>query len=262
MNDFFAALGHLLLQSLHSTVGWMGTTLLALAIGALNHYVVPYIDGVLDGEKPAKKPLLKRIRGTVIVTLATWLLLYCLNVGYTIYTDHANLAAQNQSKDQRIRDQEQQLEQNTSTIGDLNRKLSTLTIQEPNDSLRRRTFKLADDLTDYLMMRQGNHPPYAYPDSRDPNPSEERKKMILTAQSFDQETMNYYSKHFKDRLVGILKEYNARGVKTGYLESDANQRLPAIAPPGSITEGSCYDDLSQFRDLAYHVDAKGNLITF
>jgi hypothetical protein len=47
---------------------------------------------------------------------------------------------------------------------------------------------MADDVSKYLEDRRETHPPYAYPDSRDPNPSDERKKMILVCQTYDRET--------------------------------------------------------------------------
>jgi hypothetical protein len=76
------------------------------------------------------------------------------------------------------------------------------------------------------------------------------------------DTLDYYSRHFKDRAVGILKEYEAKGVKAGYLVLTAAQRPLTAASPDSPWEGSQMDELSQFRDLAYHVDSKDNVITF
>jgi hypothetical protein len=128
------------------------------------------------------------------------------------------------------------------------------------DSLRRRTIRLADEEQKYFLMRFQGHPPFAYPDSRDPNPSQERKKEIQRCQSYDRETEDYYHKHFKERMIGIIHEYNSKGVKTGYLESDVRQRPPALYLPGSVAEESYSDDLYQFRELVYHLDAQDNLI--
>jgi len=63
-------------------------------------------------------------------------------------------------------------------------------------------------------------------------------------------------------MVGILREYQAKGVPTRFLENDFKQRVPGMAYIGSDWEGSSLDELSQFRDLAYHVEARDNLITF
>ncbi len=133
-------------------------------------------------------------------------------------------------------------------------------VREAYDSLRRRTRRLADEYYKYARKRLEDHPPNAYPDSSDPNPFEERKKMIQACQKYDRETEDYYLRHFKDRMVGIIREYNAKGVKTGYLESSLAQRPPGFTLPGSGWEGSQLDELSRFRELAYHVDARDHLI--
>lgn len=129
-------------------------------------------------------------------------------------------------------------------------------------SLRRRTFKVADEVVKYVESRRETHPPYAYPDSRDPNPSDERKKMIQACQAYDRDTEAYYAAHFRDRMVGIVREYSAKGVRTGFLENSLSQRPPVIGMPGSFIEGTANDELYQFRELVYHVDANDNLITF
>jgi hypothetical protein len=132
--------------------------------------------------------------------------------------------------------------------------------REAKDSLRRRTMRAADELYDYLKKRAEKQPPAASPNSNDPNPSEERKKEIQTWQRYQQETEDYYVKHFRDRTVGIVKEYESKGVPVHFLENDFKQRMPGLVPTGSVWEGM--DDLSRFRDLAYHVDARDHLIVF
>lgn len=127
-------------------------------------------------------------------------------------------------------------------------------------SLRRRTMRVADEMYDYFRARAQDHPPYAYPDPNNPNLSDERKEQIKKCMTYDQQTGDYYSRHFKERLIGIIREYNAKGVRTGFLEASAQQRPLYIAVPGVIGEGSLSDELSQFRDLAYRVDAYDNLV--
>jgi hypothetical protein len=63
-------------------------------------------------------------------------------------------------------------------------------------------------------------------------------------------------------MVGIVKEYESKGVSTHYLENDFKQRVPGLMAIGSGWEGSPMDELSQFRDLAYRVDARDHLIVF
>jgi hypothetical protein len=131
---------------------------------------------------------------------------------------------------------------------------------ESKDSLRRRTMRLADEVYQFVVERVQHHPPSAYPDSRDPNPSDERKQAIKLCQEYDQETLNQYMRRYQDRMIGIVREYNAKGVRTRYLENDFKQRVPGAAFIGSDWENSPSDELSQFRDLAYHVDASDNAI--
>jgi hypothetical protein len=131
---------------------------------------------------------------------------------------------------------------------------------ESKNSLRRRTMHLADEVYQFVVERVQHHPPSAYPDSSDPNPSAERKQAIKLSQEYDQETQNQYMRRYRDRMIGIVREYDAKGVRTRYLENDFKQRVPGIAFIGSDWENSPMDELSQFRDLAYHVDASDNAI--
>jgi hypothetical protein len=63
-------------------------------------------------------------------------------------------------------------------------------------------------------------------------------------------------------MVGIAKEYESKGVRVRFLENDFKQRVPGVMAIGSDWEGSSMDELSQFRDLAYRVDARDHLIVF
>lgn len=131
---------------------------------------------------------------------------------------------------------------------------------EPANSLRRRTIRLADEVEKYITGRGQNQPPFAVPDSSDPNPSVERQRAILQYRNYQQETSDYYSHHFKQQMIGIIREYDAKGVQTGWLEKFAEQRPPVIALGPML--GTNSDDLYQFRELAYHVDANDQLIVF
>jgi hypothetical protein len=133
--------------------------------------------------------------------------------------------------------------------------------KEPPDSLRRRTFRLAKEVYDFAVERAAHCPPFAGPNSNDPNPTEERKREIKLYQDYARETENQYKERYRDRLVGIVKEYEAKGVRVHWLANDFQQRPPAIAFLGSGMEGSPMDELYQFRELAYHVDAQDHLIT-
>jgi hypothetical protein len=145
-------------------------------------------------------------------------------------------------------------------IVQLQQELDNLKESEAPASLRRRTAEAADDLYKYIVKRAEGRPPDAWPNSSEPDPSPERREAIKRSQNYAQETQDYYMKHFKGRMVGIIKEYEAKGVPTRFLENDFKQRVPGIAETGSVWEGM--DDLSRFRELAYRVDAKDHLIVF
>jgi hypothetical protein len=138
-------------------------------------------------------------------------------------------------------------------------KTKTEPVESPN-SLRRRTMRLADEFFNFVRDRQEHHPPFAYPDSRDPNPSAERLKAIAICQKYDTETSDKYNRLYCDRLVGIIREYQAQGVPVGFLESSAAQGNIQWVPPGGSWEGGPTDQLAQFRNLAYRVDAEDHLI--
>jgi hypothetical protein len=132
---------------------------------------------------------------------------------------------------------------------------------ESPTSLRRRTMKAANEVSDFLRSRYENHPPYAYPNSNEPNPSEERKATIQKCLKYDQETTDEYMRRYKDRMVGIVSEYRAKGVPISFLEQSLSQRVPLWAQPGSAWEENPQYELGQFRELAYHVDAKDQMIS-
>jgi hypothetical protein len=104
--------------------------------------------------------------------------------------------------------------------------------------------RVADDLYDYLKKRAAEQPPVAVPNSSDPNPSEERKKAIQLYQQYAQETQDYYLKHFKDRMVGIIKEYESKGVPTRFLENDFKQRVPGRLPKSWFVTGKRFSSVA------------------
>jgi len=196
-----------------------------------------------------------------------WIGLFLISLTKTVYADHLAVVADNARLAQRVRSLETsmgQLAAKNEALEQENKQLASLRtpFQEPKDSLRRRTVNLADEYANWLVgsLEDKSKPPDAFPSSADPNPSEERKAAIRKSQEFYRSIEDYYFKHFKERFVGIVREYNSKGVKTGFLENDFSQRRPYIPPAGSVMEGM--DPLSQFRDLAFHVDARDHLIVF
>lgn len=138
--------------------------------------------------------------------------------------------------------------------------LAELTKPESPDSLRRQTMKAANEVSDFLRGRFENHPPFAYPNSNDPNPSEERKAAIKKCQEYDQQTTDIYMHKYKDRMVNIIREYHVRSVPVGFLEQSFSQQVPIWVQPGSVWEDNPQNALGQFKELAFHVDARDQMI--
>jgi len=128
---------------------------------------------------------------------------------------------------------------------------------EPRDSLRRRTLRLADEYTEFFITSQENGPPVAIPTTPEPPPSEEQKKARQIYRDYWRGIENRYSTVFKQRFVGILKEYENKGIKIGIWENDFTERLPGTSQPYTFMQ---MDDIPRFRELAYHVDARDHLI--
>ena len=93
----------------------MATSLLALAVGAINYFIAPRIDARLHGEKPMKSP---KLTGSIIATVSTWLLLYSISIISTIYRDHRALVTSNQKLTAALVPQEQQIEQLRAQLGE------------------------------------------------------------------------------------------------------------------------------------------------
>jgi hypothetical protein len=134
---------------------------------------------------------------------------------------------------------------------------------ESDNSLRRRTIRLADRIDDWASERRTNHPPYTYPDPNSPDKSAAREKAIAVAQKYDQETTEQFTHRFQGEWIGIVNEYVARGVRTGTLVNDAQQLHPAQYTMYEFAvedNGNYSTATSRFRELAYHVDARDQRI--
>jgi len=113
-------------------------------------------------EAQRKKGLTSDWREDSIVATKTFLIVASVLYGpvliwsvcATVYTDHLKLVSQNQSLAQENNNQKIQLHQDITKISGLADQVAALTVQEPEDSLRRRTFKLADEFTSFLIERQ------------------------------------------------------------------------------------------------------------
>src|SRR5207248_9820717 len=107
---------------------------------------------------------------------------------------------------------------------------------EPKNSLRRRTLGLANALNVFLGERWSKHPAGHSTDTL----------------KYDQATLDLYMKFYKSRMVEILQELEDKGLDTGLLG----------APGGASSRFLLPDEIRQLRDLAYHLDEKGNVVKF
>lgn len=107
---------------------------------------------------------------------------------------------------------------------------------EPSNSLRKRTLGLASELDVFLAERWAKRPPGHGADTM----------------KYDQVTYDLYMKHYKNRTVGILQELQAKGLDTGLLAVSGGAPSRFLLP----------DEIRQLRDLAYHLDERGNVVRF
>jgi len=130
--------------------------------------------------------------------------------------------------------------------------------RESKDSLRHRTTEISKAVQHYLEERTQQHPAYAYPDSRDPNPTIEQQQKIEACQKYDGDTFQTYRDNYMDTMVNIVKEYKAKGVDTGTLESDLTQHIPWAGTlyGASIADVECMNDLCKFKELRYHITVR------
>lgn len=121
---------------------------------------------------------------------------------------------------------------------------STITeVKESQDSLRRRTLRLADKLEAFEKER--SYQRMQVSTSRD---EAGRAPSLLR---FDSETESLYvSRGLKEEANGILQELKAKGLSLGSAE---------YIPQNGQYAGA---ELEHLRDLAYRLDANGNLVHF
>ena len=136
---------------------------------------------------------------------------------------------------------------------DLEKRLARLNEPEPQNSVRRQTVNLANELADFW--------------ARNPAPPQSMQAAIK-GQASDQywngvtTTFNY---KFRDRLVGIIRSYSSKGVPVGYLERSAEEPTHLFgafpfSSSGQSPPACAQDEICQLRELAFHVDANDQVI--
>lgn len=129
--------------------------------------------------------------------------------------------------------------------------------KESPNSLRRRTIRLVNELIAFWSQRP--MPPQQ--PVQNPSTEDDRQRNAKWDQYWREATAAYLNANFRERILGIVREYKAKGIPIGFLEQGAEQanRLIGSAPFGG---GGLAEDCSRFltdvcelRELAYHVDA-------
>jgi hypothetical protein len=128
--------------------------------------------------------------------------------------------------------------------------LASLTKPAPSNSLRQRTIGLVNELN--LFWAKRTQQPIQ-------NPTSDGDR-ARDARYWQETTVAYKSREFSERVLGLVKEYQTKGVSVGSLERSAEQqeRLIGAMPYGGSSLDACeqyMNELCQLRELAFHVDA-------
>jgi hypothetical protein len=88
-------LEHLLWRALRFSVGWMGTSILALAVGIVRYFVPPWLDKRRKSDHLPSETPQHRLATSLKLTAAVWMVLYACAIVAVIYQDHEGLAEAN-----------------------------------------------------------------------------------------------------------------------------------------------------------------------
>lgn len=178
----------------------------------------------------------------------------------TAYYDHQLLVADNK----RLKAEGNQFKTKADRVAELEQQIETLkgkapkanTKESPN-SLRRRTIKVVNDINLFWSRR-----PLPQQPVQNPSTDEERQRNTKWDQYWHEANAAYANAGFRERILGIVRQYKIKGVDTGFLEQAAEQ--PERMFGGFFSGGNdCsryQSELCQLRELAYHVDDQDNAI--
>src|SRR5260370_21695528 len=207
----------------------------------------PWRERMREVLKSKKKDAL---RGAIMLAIF-WGILFSASFVHVLYEDRVSLnAAMNEKKT--LQDQNEGLARKNE---ELQKYLPTA---ESVDSLRRRTVRLANEYSDFWVKNPG--PPY--PSVQNPVTEQDIKRQKVWDEYWRRVTA-VYDRKYKDRIIGTIREYKTKGIPTGYLEAAAENHVFAASPfsqTGFLVPTCSQDELCQFRELAYHVDAKDQMI--
>ena len=133
-----------------------------------------------------------------------------------------------------------------------------VTPESPN-SLRRKTIRLVDDLISFWAQR-----PLPAQPVQNPGNDDERHRNAVWDQYWRDANAAYIAAGFRERILGLVRQYRSKGLDIGFLEQAAEQpqRLFGSYFAGGPELNTCWQyssELCQLRELAFHVDAKDEM---
>lgn len=132
----------------------------------------------------------------------------------------------------------------------------TTAVKEPPNSLRRRTVKLAREITAFW----NHNPPPAQQPVSNPSTDDDRQRNAKW-DLYWRTVQSTYNAEYRDRVIGIIREYKSKGVPTGWLEQAAENHPFGASAFTQLGSPTCWqDELCQFREMSFHVDPNDQLI--
>jgi len=236
-------------RAVRDSFGVFETSPKLIGLCVLGAIVTALLVFVIRGKKAFAEHLIANIAIAFGGAILTWLLVFIavlVHLPAKMLTEaNDNLTKVIEEKQQfsvKINEQEEQLRKDESGVGSTSTPHSMM--REPKSSLRRRTLQLVNDLEAF--QKERNYKRMQVPTTRD---ASGKAQDLL---HFDSETLSLFvSSGLKERTNGILLELQAKGLPLGMLQY-------------IIQNGPLYSDneLEHLRDLAYRLDAYGNLVRF
>src|SRR5262249_52784539 len=113
------------------------------------------------------------------------------------------------------------------------------TPRESPNSLRRRTIRLVNELNVFWSQRPA--PPQQ--PVQNPSTDEERKRNAAWDQYWRDANTAYLNANYRERLLGLVREYKNKGIPTGFLEQSIDQPNRLV---GGFVFGGSLEDCSRY----------------
>jgi hypothetical protein len=240
----------------------MLSDILAFIWAVLSHWQSYATGGVVTGligvvERLSGKQLPKKLYLSIFVV--SFLLAAFFMAWRDEYSRANQLSFTGGSQRQRIEDLSQEKQNCQDDYTRLKQNLP-VDFVEPKDSLRRKTLRIVKELMEFWSTRP-------LPAQPVPNATsdEDRKRNAVWDQYWREAQTAYGSANFRNRLLGIVREYKNKGIETGFLERSLEQpeRLIGSFPYGGWQLDNCFQfesEICLLHEMAYHVDAHDQAI--